>query len=126
MDSAERAIFKEQLKAMAAGRGDGIDLDTPERWVIGSLLRSVAFFRHVELLIPGDSILYFEGINFAPEVASFYESHRATNGAVCLVRDTILLWAMKNLQGPNTLALVEESVILLEEMRRVGMASYPA
>ena len=89
MDSAERAIFKEQLKAMAAGRGDGIDLDTPERWVLGNLREPVAFFRHVELLIPGDSILYFEGVNVAPEVASFYESHRATKGAVCVVRDTI-------------------------------------
>jgi hypothetical protein len=53
------------------------------------LLQPVAFFRHVELLIPGDSILYFEGINLAPEVASFYESHRAIKGAVCVVRDTI-------------------------------------
>jgi hypothetical protein len=89
MDSAERASFKEQLKAMAAGRGDGIDLDSPERWAIGNLLEPVAFFRHVELLIPGDSILYFEGMNLAREVVSFYESHRAIKGAVCVVRDTI-------------------------------------
>jgi len=89
MDSAERAIFKEQLKAVAAGRGDGIDLDTPERRVIENLREPVAFFRHVELLIPGDSILYLEGINVAPEVVTFYESHRATIGAVCVVRDTI-------------------------------------
>src|SRR5215510_8752026 len=74
---------------MAAGRGDGIDLDTPERWVIGILREPVAFFRHVELLIPDDSILYFEGVNVAPEVASFYESQRAIKGAVCVVRDTI-------------------------------------
>jgi hypothetical protein len=57
--------------------------------VIENLREPVAFFRHVEVLIPGDSILYIEGINVAPEVASFYESHRATKGAVCVVRDTI-------------------------------------
>jgi hypothetical protein len=89
VNTVERAVLKEQLSAMAAGRNDGIDLDTPERWAVENLREPVAFFRHVELLIPSDSILYVEGINVAPEVASFYESHRATKGAVCVSRDTI-------------------------------------
>jgi hypothetical protein len=89
MDTTERAILKEQLSAMAAGRGDGIELDTPERWVIGGLRQPVAFFRHLDLLIPKASILYFEGINVASEVARFYESRRPAKGAVCVARDTI-------------------------------------
>jgi hypothetical protein len=34
VNTVQRAVLKEQLSAMAAGRNDGIDLDTPERWVV--------------------------------------------------------------------------------------------
>jgi hypothetical protein len=88
MDASERAGFKEQLRAMAAGRGDGIDLDSEERWVIQGLEDAPAFFRHLDLLIPGGGILYFEGTEIAPEVAQFYERNRAPD-AVCVARDTI-------------------------------------
>jgi hypothetical protein len=88
MEPTERQELKEQLRVMAAGRGDGIDLDSPDRWVIKALQDAPAFFRHVHELIPGDSILYFEGCAIIPEVAAFYEKHRAPN-AVSVVRDTI-------------------------------------
>src|SRR6266850_357603 len=89
MDPAERELFKEQLSLMAAGRGDGIDLDSPERWVVEGLRDSVAFFRYLDQLIPADSILYFEADKPVPEVAAFYETNRARSGAVCVVRDMI-------------------------------------
>ncbi|HRI14244.1 MAG TPA: hypothetical protein PLX89_14715 [Verrucomicrobiota bacterium] len=88
MDSTEREAFKEQLRAMAAGRGDGIDLDSPERWAIEDLKDSVSFFRHLATLIPEGGILYFEGCEILPEVTRFYEANRTAN-AVCVVRDTI-------------------------------------
>jgi hypothetical protein len=88
MDPAEREGFKEQLRAMAAGRGDGIDLDSPERWVIEGLEDPNSFFRQLDKLIPAGTILYFEGCDIHPEVIRFYEAHRAPN-AVCVVRDTI-------------------------------------
>ena len=88
MDAVEREGLKEQLRAMAAGRGDGIDLDSPERWVIEDLKNSVSFFRHLDRLIPSGSVLYFEGCGILPDVARFYEANRASN-VVCVVWDTI-------------------------------------
>jgi len=73
---------------MAAGRGDGIDLDSAERWAIEGLTDPIAFFAHLDRLIPGDSVLYFEGCSVVPEVSRFFEVHRASI-AVCVVRDTI-------------------------------------
>jgi len=88
MDATEREGLKEQLGAMAAGRGDGIDLNSQDRWVIKRLKNPMPFFHHLHELIPGDSILYFEGCAIIPEVVAFYEKHRAHN-AVCVTRDTI-------------------------------------
>jgi len=88
MDLKEREAFKEQLRVMAAGRGDGIDLDSVDRWVIEDLRDAVAFFHQVSTLTPENSILYFEGCGIIPEVADFYARHRAPN-AVPVVRDTI-------------------------------------
>jgi hypothetical protein len=88
MTNADREELKEQLRAMVAGRGDGIDLDTPFHWVIKDLEQPVSFFQHLPELLPADSILYVEGTSIAPDVAAFYSSHRARN-AVDVVRDTI-------------------------------------
>jgi len=79
---------KDQLRAMAAGRGDGINLDTKFHWIIDGLKQPVPFFEHLRELLPPDSVLYVEGTNIAPDVAAFYSSHRARN-AVPVVRDTI-------------------------------------
>jgi hypothetical protein len=89
MDIAQRAVLKEQLRAMAAGRGEGIELDTPEQWVIENVREPIAFFRHLGLLVPEDSILYIECAGVVPEVAKFYETHRATKGTVCVARDML-------------------------------------
>src|SRR5258706_9047404 len=88
MADSEREELKEQLRTMAAGRGDGIDLDTPFHWVVEGLKKPVSFFEHLSELLPPDSILYVEGTSIAPEVAAFYSSHRAGNAAD-VVRDTI-------------------------------------
>ena len=73
---------------MLAGRGDGIDLDTPFHWAVEGLKQPGSFFEHLPALLPLDSILYVEGTHIAPEVAAFYSSHRARN-AVDVARDTI-------------------------------------
>lgn len=88
MNRAEHEGLKEQLRAMAAGRGDGIDLDSIDRWVIVGLKDPISFFQQLNLLIPADSILYFEGCGIVPEVAQFYERNRASN-PVCVICDTI-------------------------------------
>jgi hypothetical protein len=88
MPNTDREELKEQLRAIVAGRADGIDLDTPFQWVIEDLKQPVAFFEHLPILLPSDSILYVEGTSIAPEVAAFYSSHRARK-AVDVVRDTI-------------------------------------
>jgi hypothetical protein len=88
MPSTDREELKEQLRSMVAGRGEGIDLDTPFQWVIEGLKQPVVFFEHLPTLLPPDCILYVEGASIAPEVAAFYSSHRAPN-AVAVVRDTI-------------------------------------
>src|SRR5438477_275905 len=88
MNDTEREVLKEQLRAMASGRGDGIELDSPDRWVVECLEDPGTFFRNLSLLIPAESVLYFEGINLAPEVVKFYEDNPAPN-AVCVARDTI-------------------------------------
>ena len=44
MSATNREELKEQLRAMVAGRGDGIDLDTPFHWVIEDLKNPVPFF----------------------------------------------------------------------------------
>jgi hypothetical protein len=89
MNPTEREAFKEQLSVMAAGRGDGIDLDSPDRWAVENLRDPILFFRHLEQLIPAESILYFEVTQPVAEVAEFYEANRARSGAVCVVRDMI-------------------------------------
>jgi hypothetical protein len=88
MHTSDREGLREQLKAIAAGRGDGIDLDSQDRWVIEGLTDPAAFFRELSVLIPPDSIIYFEGVSIVPELAAFYQTNRAEN-AVCVVRDTI-------------------------------------
>jgi hypothetical protein len=88
MDVTGKSGVKEQLRAMAAGRGDGIDLDSPERWMIENLKDSISFFRNLDCLIPHGSVLYFEGCEILPEVAHFYEANKASN-PVCVTRDTI-------------------------------------
>jgi hypothetical protein len=88
MTDTNRAELKEELRAMVAGRGDGIDLDTPFHWVVEGLEQPAAFFERLPELLPPDSILYVEGTSIVAEVASFYSSHRARN-AVGVVRDTI-------------------------------------
>jgi len=88
MTSAERERLMDNLRGMIAGRGDGIDLDTPFRWVIQGVEQPEPFIRTLPLLLPSDAILYFEGGSIAPDVSAFYESHRARN-AVAVVRDTI-------------------------------------
>ena len=88
MTDPGREELKEQLRAMVAGRGDGIDLDTPFHWVIEGLKQPTKFFEHLPQLLPFDSILYVEGTSIVPEVASFYSSHRSHH-AVNVVRDTI-------------------------------------
>lgn len=80
--------MKEQLQVMAAGRGDGIDLDTPFHWVVENLKLPVPFFAQLPELLPADSILYVEGTHIVPEVAAFYSAHRAQK-AVAVARDTI-------------------------------------
>ncbi len=86
MEEREREGFKEELRVMAAGCGDGIDLDTKERWMIEGLMDAGTFFRELGRLVPEDSILYFEGTELAEEVVQFYESNRAKH-AVSVVRD---------------------------------------
>jgi len=88
MTSAEREQLKDNLRSMAAGRGDGIDLDTSFRWAIEGIEQPEPFMRHLPSLLPADAILYFEGGSIARDVSEFYESHRARN-AVAVVRDTI-------------------------------------
>lgn len=84
----DREQLKEQLRAMIAGRGAGIDLDTPFHWVIEGLKQPVSFFEKLPDLLPSDCILYFEGTSITAQMASFYSSHHASN-AVDVVRDTI-------------------------------------
>jgi hypothetical protein len=88
MTSAEREQLKNNLRSMIAGPGDGIDLDTPFRWVVGGLDKPEPFFRSLSLLLASDAILYFEGCSVASDVSAFYESHRALN-AVAVICDTI-------------------------------------
>ena len=78
----------EQLRAMLAGRGDGIELDTPFHSAIEDLKQPVPFFEHLPILLPPDSILYVKGMRIASDVAAFYSAHRARNG-VDVARDTI-------------------------------------
>lgn len=73
---------------MVAGRGDGIDLDTPFHWVVEGLEMPGPFFEHLPKLLPPGSILYMEGTTIAPDIAAFYAQHRAPN-AVDVVRDTL-------------------------------------
>jgi hypothetical protein len=88
MDAGDREGLKEKLRAMAAGRGDGIDLDSVNRWVVHGLTDPIRFFRHLSTLIPPDSVLYFEGSAITPDVARFYAQNRAAN-PVSVVRDSI-------------------------------------
>ena len=88
MSDAEREELKGQVRAMIAGRGDGIDLDTPNRWVIEGLKSPKSFFSNLQLLLPPGTILYIEGTSIVPEAARFYEIHRAKD-SVFVTRDTI-------------------------------------
>jgi hypothetical protein len=88
MKSGEREQLKDNLRAMAAGRGEGIDLDTPFHWVAENIKDSISFFEHLPKLLPAGTILYVEGTSISAEVAAFYQKHHA-HSAVAVVRDTI-------------------------------------
>jgi hypothetical protein len=89
MANTEREELKVQLRAMATGRDNGIDLDTPFHWVVEGLNKPDPFFEHLPELLPPDSILYVEGTSIAPDIAAFYSSHHARN-PVEVLRDTIM------------------------------------
>jgi hypothetical protein len=82
MNTVEREGLKEQLRAMAANRGEGIGLDSPERWLIAGLKNAVSFFLHIDRLIPPGSVWYFEGCDILSDRVCFYEANKAPN-AVC-------------------------------------------
>ncbi len=84
-----REDFKEQLRAMAAGQGAGIDINTSHHWVVKGLEQPIPFFSQLPNLLPGDAILYFEGTGIVPEVGTFYLANEAQN-PVAVVRDTIV------------------------------------
>jgi hypothetical protein len=90
MNPADRESLKDQLRATVAGRADGIDLDTPEHWIISEIYEKQApqFFESIEQLLSPGSVLYFEGTSIAPDISAFYLQHRAPN-TVSVVRDTI-------------------------------------
>ena len=90
MNPADRENLKDHLRATIAGRTDGIDLDTPQHWVISGIRGRHAsrFFELCEHLLRPDSIFYFEGTSIAPDIVAFYAQHRAPN-AVSVIRDTI-------------------------------------
>ncbi len=79
MSATDREEMIEQLRAMIAGRGDGIDLDTPCHWAIAGLKQPEPCFQHLPSLLPEGSILYVEGTSIAPEMAAFYSVNRAPN-----------------------------------------------
>lgn len=88
MTTPDRDEIIQQLRALLAGRGDGIDLDTPFHWALAGVKQPEAFFQHLPVLLPPDSILYFEGTSIGSEPAAFYSAHRAAQ-AVEVARDTI-------------------------------------
>lgn len=88
MQPEEKENLKDQLRAMAAGRGDGIDLDTPRHWVVEGIADAGRFFDCLPMILPSEANLYFEGASILPEVAMFYETHLAKN-PVAVVRDSI-------------------------------------
>ena len=55
MTDTDREELKEQLRAMSAGDGDGIGIDTPFHWVIEGLKQPVPFFEQLPELLPPDS-----------------------------------------------------------------------
>jgi hypothetical protein len=73
---------------MIAGRDEGIDLNAEFCWVVSGVRQPEPFFRSLSLLLPQNSVLYFEGCSIGSDVSAFYESHRAPN-AVAVCRDTI-------------------------------------
>ena len=90
MTPPEKQTPANEFRAFIAGRGDGIAIDTPQHWVTEHIVREHAtkFFESLSMLLPQDSILYFEGISIAPDVAQLFSAHRAQN-AVEVARDTI-------------------------------------
>ena len=69
MDEAERERLKEKRRAVQVLRGNGIDLDSADLWVVGGLEEPKKFFHCLLHLVPPDTTLYFEGVDIVPEVA---------------------------------------------------------
>lgn len=88
MDEAERERLKEKRRAVQVLRGNGIDLDSADLWVVGGLEEPKKFFHCLLHLVPPDTTLYFEGVDIVPEVARFFETNREKN-PVTVSRDTI-------------------------------------
>ncbi|HWD18024.1 MAG TPA: hypothetical protein VHB20_01995 [Verrucomicrobiae bacterium] len=69
------------LASYMSARQDGIDFGSANRWVVVDLRDPIAFFRHLSLLIPPDSILCFEGCAVASETGELYRGYAAENPA---------------------------------------------
>jgi hypothetical protein len=80
--------IKEGLQSIVDGEYNGIEIDTPLEWVIEGVKNPIAFFEHLPVLLPNDSVLYLEGTQITPEVETFYAAHRALD-RVEVRRDTI-------------------------------------
>jgi hypothetical protein len=88
MTSTQREELRENVRAIIAGRDDGIELDTEFRWAVSGINKPEPFFKNLSVLLPSDSILYFEGCSISSDVAAFYEANETSN-SVPVVPDTI-------------------------------------
>lgn len=62
---------------------NGITLGHDAGWEVAPIKDSVKFFQHLPVLLPGGSVLYFEGMSLAPDMREFFEAHPV--GTICKI-----------------------------------------
>lgn len=58
MTNAEREQLKDNLRAMAAGRGDGIDLNTQFRWLVKGIAAGIVLYQSPIIVACGRDSLF--------------------------------------------------------------------
>lgn len=88
MDDSEHEQLIPNLRRFVAGEGAGLEIDSPDQWVLSGIVSPQKFFDALELILPSGSVLYAEGCDIRPWVVDIYERNAVTD-ITAVRRDTI-------------------------------------
>lgn len=88
MPESEHEQLIPNLRAMIAGDGSGLEIDSEKWWAVTGIAAPIPFFQSLSKILPSGSVLYMEGEDIRPWAADLYERY-VPAVIVPVARDTI-------------------------------------